>query len=328
MPLGVLTSVATPATSTAPTVTLPASIQAGSTAYLVLNVSGAVLPTLTGFAGWTVVAAPTVHTTGGDAWLLSKSVGTSDSSTAASGTLSASQKWHIAVAVVNGTQDATPTLTQTTALSGTPGVPAITPVAANCLDLVMAGLIGGSGTGAIVSTPSSGFTEDLDNSTATGGNEVAVYVEHKQLVGQAGTSQGATTITAAPTARAYVFRVTVASASNVAPTANAGTDQTGVEPYATVTLNGTGSSDSDGTIASYAWTQTAGTTVTLSSSTAASPTFTAPAKVAAGTLTFSLVVTDNLGATSTADTVNVAILPHTLFRIDSGGPTPVKLSAL
>lgn len=95
--------------------------------------------------------------------------------------------------------------------------------------------------------------------------------------------------------------------SNQAPTANAGPDQT-VTQGDLVTLNGTGSSDPDGTIASYAWTQTAGSTVSLSSSTVASPTFTAPDP--AGTsevLTFSLVVTDNNGTSSTANTVDITV---------------------
>src|SRR4051812_34503770 len=100
------------------------------------------------------------------------------------------------------------------------------------------------------------------------------------------------------------------SPSNAAPIANAGSNQT-VTAAATVTLNGTASSDSDGTIASYSWTQTAGTpTVTLSSSTASQPTFSAPAVTAAATLTFSLVVTDNRGAASAASTVNIAVNPQ------------------
>ena len=49
---------------------------------------------------------------------------------------------------------------------------------------------------------------------------------------------------------------------NEAPTANAGPDQTADEGTA-VTLDGSGSTDSDGTIATYTWTQTAGTGVTL-----------------------------------------------------------------
>jgi hypothetical protein len=76
-----------------------------------------------------------------------------------------------------------------------------------------------------------------------------------------------------------------------------------------VTLNGSASNDPDGTIASYAWSQTAGTTVTLSSGTAAQPTFTAPGVAAATTLTFSLTVTDNRGATSSAATVSITVNP-------------------
>src|SRR6185436_1618840 len=68
---------------------------------------------------------------------------------------------------------------------------------------------------------------------------------------------------------------------NVAPTASAGTNQT-VTSGVQVTLNGTASSDSDGTIASYAWTQTGGApAVTLANSTSSQPTFTAPTVAAA-----------------------------------------------
>ena len=95
---------------------------------------------------------------------------------------------------------------------------------------------------------------------------------------------------------------------NNIPTADAGNDQTVTEGDTGITLDGTSSSDSDGTIASYAWSQTAGTTVTLSDDTASQPTFTAPTNGAgAETLTFSLIVTDNGSATSTADTVDITV---------------------
>jgi hypothetical protein len=97
-------------------------------------------------------------------------------------------------------------------------------------------------------------------------------------------------------------------ATNTPPVANAGTNQT-VTSGVIVTMNGTASSDPDGTIASFAWTQTVGTVVTLAGGTTSQPTFTAPAVAAATTLTFSLVVTDNRGATSPAATVNVIVNP-------------------
>jgi hypothetical protein len=90
---------------------------------------------------------------------------------------------------------------------------------------------------------------------------------------------------------------------NTPPTANAGADQV-VAAGATVSLSGAASSDSNGTIATYAWTQTSGAAVTLASSGTATPTFTAPA--APGALGFQLTVTDNGGA-SHSDSVTVTI---------------------
>lgn len=86
---------------------------------------------------------------------------------------------------------------------------------------------------------------------------------------------------------------------NIPPTANAGADQTVNEGDA-VTLSGSGTDPDDG-IKSYQWTQTAGTpTATLSDSTAASPTFTAPdVGVGGAALTFQLTVTDNGGLQAT-----------------------------
>ncbi|MEO8064352.1 MAG: hypothetical protein ABI821_16575 [Pseudomonadota bacterium] len=107
---------------------------------------------------------------------------------------------------------------------------------------------------------------------------------------------------------ASTVNVVVNPAPNNLPTANAGADQSITAGFI-ATLNGAASADSDGSVASYAWTQTAGTAVTLSGGTTALPTFTAPSVVAATTLTFSLVVTDNRGGASTADTANVVINP-------------------
>lgn len=91
---------------------------------------------------------------------------------------------------------------------------------------------------------------------------------------------------------------------NKAPSANAGTDFNTREFRTGVQLNGSGS-DPDGTIASYAWTQTGGTAVTLSNANIAAPTFTAPA--APTTLTFQLIVKDNEGLDSAPASVNVNV---------------------
>ncbi len=101
--------------------------------------------------------------------------------------------------------------------------------------------------------------------------------------------------------------ITVTAGSNDAPTAEAGDPQT-VAEGATVTLNGSGSTDPEGEALTYAWTQTSGETVTLSDTTAASPTFTAPEQLTEdAVLVFSLTVTDARGLASTADTVTITV---------------------
>ncbi len=94
-----------------------------------------------------------------------------------------------------------------------------------------------------------------------------------------------------------------AEPENRAPTARVAADF-GVFIGDSVTLTGDQSSDSDGSIASYAWSQTAGTpTVTLENADSANATFTAPEVTADTDLTFQLTVTDNEGATGTATLV-------------------------
>ncbi|QNF34068.1 choice-of-anchor D domain-containing protein [Adhaeribacter swui] len=93
---------------------------------------------------------------------------------------------------------------------------------------------------------------------------------------------------------------------NVAPTANAGPDQTITLPQASVVLAGSGK-DTDGTIAGYSWSQASGpNTANFSSKTVANPSVSG---LVAGTYTFNLVVTDNLGANSAADQVKITVNP-------------------
>ncbi|MBI5376829.1 MAG: SBBP repeat-containing protein [Candidatus Schekmanbacteria bacterium] len=107
--------------------------------------------------------------------------------------------------------------------------------------------------------------------------------------------------------------ITVTDSVPVPPVANAGPDQT-VNEEALVQLDGTASSDSDGTISSYLWSQTGGILVTLSDDSASQPTFTSPAITnTEEVLTFTLTVTDN-DALQSSDSVvitvtNLAILP-------------------
>ena len=109
----------------------------------------------------------------------------------------------------------------------------------------------------------------------------------------------------------------------VAPSAAAGADQS-VEHSSIVTLDGSASTD-DGAIDSYAWAQTLGETVTLSSATVAKPTFTAP-ELSVGDadleLTFELTVTDN-DAVERRSSVTITVLAPTTNVPDA----PTSLSA-
>jgi hypothetical protein len=95
----------------------------------------------------------------------------------------------------------------------------------------------------------------------------------------------------------------VTTQPNHVPVANAGDNQT-VARSAQVTLDGSASSDVDGDSLAYHWVQTSGTPVTLSSTTAAKPTFTAPTQ--SDELAFSLVANDGK-ADSAAATVSVNV---------------------
>ena len=96
---------------------------------------------------------------------------------------------------------------------------------------------------------------------------------------------------------------------------DAGTDQT-VTSGADVTLAGV-TSFSTGSISTYTWTQTSGTTVTLSNTSVAQPTFTAPT-IGAGsanqTLAFSLTVTGSSNS-SRSDSVSIVV------TADASAPT-------
>ena len=89
-------------------------------------------------------------------------------------------------------------------------------------------------------------------------------------------------------------------ALNMAPFAKAGINQT-VNEGGMVTLDGTDSSDPNNDVLTYLWTAPLG--ITLSSTTAAKPTFTAPEVIANADYTFSLTVNDGLVSSTDAQVI-------------------------
>lgn len=138
---------------------------------------------------------------------------------------------------------------------------------------------------------------DFKNWTPTTGNYTLTATPY---TGSNATGSAGTPLTVS-------FTVTDQAPTNAAPVARAGADQTLTLPANSVTLDGSTSSDANGTITAYNWTQQSGpSTATLSNSSAVSLT---ASGLVAGTYVFRLTVTDNQGATGFDDvavTVNAA----------------------
>ena len=97
---------------------------------------------------------------------------------------------------------------------------------------------------------------------------------------------------------------------NHPPVANAGPNQT-TGDGALVTLDGSASFDPDGDVLQYHWMQTGGPPVTLSSATAAKPTFTAP-PVSSGSvaLSFQLTVSDGVATSNASVSITDEYVNH------------------
>jgi hypothetical protein len=115
-----------------------------------------------------------------------------------------------------------------------------------------------------------------------------------------------------------------ATTTNAAPVANAGANRTITLPTSSVTIAGS-AKDSDGTIASYKWTQYGGAATTIASST--SPTCTVSG-LKAGSYYFRLTVKDNDGATDFDNMlVTVSSGSISMSIIDSSSDAPLIASA-
>ena len=153
-----------------------------------------------------------------------------------------------------------------------------------------------------------------DGQTGTGATITHTYAAVGSYTAVVTATNGTSTVTA----------TTSVSITNLAPVADAGTDQS-VNTGALVTLNGAASADPDGhTPLTYGWSQTGGAAVTLSSATAGQPTFTAPASPTV--LTFTLTVTDSTGlADSTPDSVVITVTDAAITGLSAANSSPTTL---
>ncbi len=106
--------------------------------------------------------------------------------------------------------------------------------------------------------------------------------------------------------------VTVLNMADLPPLADAGPDQT-VNEGVLVTLDGSGSSDPESVPLIFSWTQTAGPTIALSSSSDVNPTFTAPAVDPQIVLTYQLTVSD--GTFDVQNSVNILVTDIPIFEV-------------
>ena len=198
-----------------------------------------------------------------------------------------------------------------------------------------------------------GITATLDGSTSSDPGGTIVSYQWTQLTGTAVTLVDASTATASfdtgslNAGEVLTFELSVTddgglistdtttvtmTSPNQPPVADAGPD-VNINLGATAVLDGSNSSDNDGTIVSYQWQQLSGIPVSLQNATTATASFDTTGLVGGELLTFELRVTDNNGAIATDQIaltiVSDAIAPVTTLqstRYKSKGKTYFDLT--
>jgi hypothetical protein len=161
----------------------------------------------------------------------------------------------------------------------------------------------------------------------TGGAAVSSVVAYDDIVG-AGTVGGNTATGTISTGNAVAATIVLepGTGNNPPPLVAAGADQTGVEPWATVTVGGTDTARGTATVASILWEQLSGADVTasFSSTSTATITLTAPATLYGTSVLLQKTVTDSTGAVGT-DLVQLDVLPVTERIVVNGVEVPLRI---
>jgi hypothetical protein len=111
--------------------------------------------------------------------------------------------------------------------------------------------------------------------------------------------------------------IIVNAAINIAPVANAGSSITINLPTNTATLDGSKSSDADGTISTYSWTMISGPNTP--GSTGSNSSKLSLTGLVAGQYSYQLTVTDNSGATATAQVKVTVVAPQNVLPVANAG---------
>lgn len=225
-------------------------------------------------------------------------------------TSGSNRAWIDAVLVISGGPSSLSLVAHDSSVTGAGVAPtgvAVTTITANSLVIQ---LIRSGSTAASPLTPPSGWTklDEVHNTAGTGPGTLTVATQGQAVVGSSDTGAWASS-----SSTTYV-KITVAISDgsiDPIPVANAGVPQV-VASGDTVLLSGSGT-DTGGSISAYAWTcikaQGTGTStadIVFSSSTVASPSFTAPTSDGA-LYVLQLIVTDNASQQSAPSTVVILI---------------------
>ena len=265
---------------------------------------------------WGQLAGPSTATFGNAA----------QANTSVSGLVQGSYTFQLTVTDNSGkTAGATVTVT-VNAAAVVPGVPSANAGSNQTITLpTNSSTLTGSGSETNGTIVSYFWTQTAGPSTATIGSASAASTTISGLVQGAYTFQLTVTDNSLKTASATVqVTVNAAPPANVPPVANPGANETVTQSSSPVDLNGSGSYDPDGSIVSYSWTQVAGAGgVTIANSTTATP---AIYGMQVGTYTFQLTVTDNDGATNSADiTITVVAGATTKLVANAGAADTIHL---
>ena len=317
--------------------TVPAGATTGTLIVAITCAERGIVPTWTGVSGWTDILAVADGTNIAVriSWKIAQA---GDASATLNATVGSGRRMAMGILVFSGADSLTSVLSSSTTATAQAGgttsntTPSITPDEADCMLVALNLAVKQSDPWVFNGSVSAPWTERIDecSSSASSANG-AVYAATRLLSGGGGASQTGALVT--QNTNVLLFSATLSiepGSANVAPTADAGADQSDIEAYTTVTVTGS-DNDTDGTVVTRTWrvisTTNGAPTPTLNGS-GNSRTFKAPGAIAGTVVTLGYKVTDNGGLDSTEDICTVAVLPVTERIVVGGVEVPLEVQVV